>query len=252
MPPSLFFSDSDLQLMRETLHREPLNSAAPLLDAPPADGLARAHLLALRYVLRGEVEAGESALAALRHKDTGNSESALAATKQAFGRLSALAMLRDLPGCQDALDNEIERLPTESDSRDLLESLWAAVLRMAAGILRDAELDIASAAKSYRRATDQHIHPEGYIRGIVDIERKDNGRDSYEGQLSATCALALIAEMAAQRDIRPVGLQPARRQHPHGGCLYALLLSLSRTLALGGGLDARAGRGGHAPRGRLL
>ena len=201
MPPSLFFSDSDLQLMRETLHREPLNSAARLLDAPPADGLAKAHLLALRFVLRGEVEAGESALAALRHKDTGKSESALAATKQAFGRLSALAMLRDLPGCQDALDNEIGRLPTESDSGDLLESLWAAVLRMAAGILRDAESDIASAAEMYRRAIDAHIHPEGYIRGIVDIERKDNGRDSDEGQLSATCALALIAEMAAQRDI---------------------------------------------------
>ena len=201
MPPSLFFSSADLQLMRENLHLEPLKSALPLLDSSPADGLARAHVLALRFRLRGDKSAGEAALTALREAENLETESPLAACKQAFSRLSALAMLRDLPGGDAALEGELARLPLESQTDDLLESLWAAVLNMAVGILREGQEEIANAAQSYRRAIDQRIHPEGFIRGVVDIEGNASGRVSYEGQLSATCALALLAEMAAQRDI---------------------------------------------------
>ncbi len=200
-PPSLFFSSADLQLTRENLHREPLKSATPLLDLPPAEPLAQAHLLALRYRLRGQVDSGDAALAALSEMASVETASRLAARKRAFGRLSVFALVRDMPGCDEALASELDRLPEDLHEGELLEAWWGSALRMAVGILRNRERDIASAVETYRRAIDQHIHPEGYIRGIVDIKLNDDGRSSYERQHSATCALALIAEMGAQRNM---------------------------------------------------
>ncbi len=195
---SLFFSTADLQLARDNLQREPVKSASALLDAPPTEPLAKAQILALRYVLRGQREDGD---AALRELASAEGDAQTSAHQQALGKLSTLAMLRDVPGFDAALDAEIACLPLPLPDDDALESFWAAVVAMALGCLRDADAYIDRAAATYRRAIDQHIHPEGYIRGMVDTEHKQAGRHSYQRQLSATCALVLIAEMAWQRGL---------------------------------------------------
>ena len=52
-----------------------------------------------------------------------------------------------------------------------------------------------SSAAFYRRCVDKFIHPEGYFRGIVDV---DGAKETFAAQLSATAAMALMAEMAGQ------------------------------------------------------
>ncbi|MCY4146912.1 MAG: alginate lyase family protein [Chloroflexi bacterium] len=199
--PSLFFSTADLQLARENLQREPVKSALTMLDSPPAEPLAKAQILALRHILRGEREAGAAALTAIRELESTASDARNAAHQQAMSRLSTLAMLRDLPGGEAALEVEIAQLPLASPQGDALATYWAAVVAMAVGCLRDDDAHIDRATASYRQAIDQHIHPEGYIRGVVDMEHKQTEPHGYQRQLSATCALVLIAEMASQRNI---------------------------------------------------
>lgn len=199
--PSLFFSTADLQLARDNLQREPVRSASVLLDSPAPEPLAKAQILALRYVLRGQREDGDAALAALRELATAEGAARVAVYQQALGLLSTLAMLRDVPGVDNALDAAIASLPLPLPDDDVLATFWAAVVAMALGCLRADDAHIDRAAATYRRAIDQHIHPEGYIRGLVDMEHKLAGRHSYQRQLSATCALVLIAEMASQRGL---------------------------------------------------
>ena len=196
--PSLFFSTADLQLARDNLQREPVKSAAALLDAPPGEPLAKAQALALRYALRGEREDGFAALVALGELEPATDGAGLSAHQQALGKLATLAMLRDLPGGDAALKDEGARLPLPLPAGDALGEFWAAAVAMARGCLLDDAAHLDRAATSYRQAIDQRIHPEGYIRGLVDMEHKRDGAHTYQRQLSATCALALIAEMALQ------------------------------------------------------
>ena len=198
---SLFFSTADLQLARDSLQREPVKSALAMLDAPPAQPLTRAQILALRYSLRGRHEDGEAALATLRELAPAADDTQPAGHQRALGKLSTLAMLRDVPGGEEALAVEIAQLPLAAPADDSLSAYWAAAVAMALGCLQDNEAQCEHAAASYRRAIDQHIHPEGYIRGMVDGENPQAGRHTYERQLSATCALVVIAEMAAQRGL---------------------------------------------------
>lgn len=199
--PSLFFSTADLQLARDNLQREPVKSALAMLDSPPTEPLVKAQILALRYSLRGKREDGETALAILRERESADVDARISGYQHAIGKLSTLAMLQDVPGGDDALDAEIARLALPLSEADRLGEYWAAVVAMTLGCLQDDDAYSDRAADSYRRAIDRHIHPEGYIRGMVDMENKPTGRHSYERQLSATCALALIAEMASQRGI---------------------------------------------------
>ena len=81
------------------------------------------------------------------------------------------------------------------DSGDLLLRLWLAALAMAAGLLLKEQAAIESAGAVYRSTVDRHIHPEGYFKGLVDV---DGARQTYDAQFSATGALALLSEMAQQ------------------------------------------------------
>ena len=58
----LLFSASDLKLARDNRDREPICSAMPRLEAQPADALALAQLLAMRYLFRDDVAAGHRAM----------------------------------------------------------------------------------------------------------------------------------------------------------------------------------------------
>ena len=201
-PPNyLLFSASDLQLARDKREREPIRGAIPRLDAQPADALALAQLQALRYVFLGEAASGRRAIEALGRQDfRGADLSDLSAIKRRFGWLSVMSLLRDHPDWQFKADSgravagDGPQL-LEAAGDDLLRALWLAALEMAAGVLLVDDGRIASGAAIYCRAVDQHIHPEGYFKGMVDV---DGARGTYQAQFSATGALVLMSEMASQ------------------------------------------------------
>ena len=82
-----------------------------------------------------------------------------------------------------------------AESPDPLDQIWQGCLQLAAGIVLDHETLRELGADRYHRAVEEIIHPEGYLKGIVDVPDKEDG---YAAQLSGTCALVLMAEMAEQ------------------------------------------------------
>ncbi|MYD08554.1 MAG: hypothetical protein F4X02_00800 [Chloroflexi bacterium] len=198
-PKYLLFSASDLQLARDNRDREPIRGALPRLDGQPADALALAQLQALRYVFHDDAAAGRRAIEIVRRQDlSGDDLAGLSAIKRRFGWLSVMSLLRDHPDWRDgACDFRVvagdARQQLDAAGEVLLRALWLATLVMAAGILLKDEERVASAASTYRRAVDQHIHPEGYFKGIVDV---DGASGTYQAQFAATGALVLMSEMA--------------------------------------------------------
>ena len=208
MPPldrpfGLFHSEGDLALARENREREPIRGALTMLESPSDDPLVTAQLAALRSQLRGDAEAGIAAVEALRDSDFMRDEASdLEAIKRSLGWISVMVMLRDQPAWQplqaeylDAVKAKLNRLNECDETGDKLRDVWLGAATMAAGILLENDDDIERGANVYRRGIDQQIHPEGYLKGIVDTE---NASRTYASQVSGTCALVLLAEMAAQ------------------------------------------------------
>ena len=203
----LYFTAADLQLARNNREDEAIRSALTLLKTPPRDALSEAYLAALGYRFDGDIESGQRALQALVMSDLGAGTMGVdySAVKQALGWLGAMAMLLDHPGwaAQEsallgATEAHIDALNHSQEPADLLRDFWLGALNMAAGIILDSADHRERAAALYRRAVDQHIHPEGYLKGIVD---RENIVDSYESQLSGACALVNLAEMAERADL---------------------------------------------------
>ena len=199
-PMGLFHTEADLQLVRENLEREPIRSALALLETADADPLVGAHKTALRGQLFEELEPGYIAADALNEADfvVGGSFD-LEGIKRALGWLSVAAMLRDHPAWDASWRAVIAAgLDGFNETDEALRELWRGALAMAAGILLESDEEIERGAAIYRRAVEQQIHPEGFFRGIADI---NDGQQLYEAQVSATGALVLLAEMAG-----PIGL----------------------------------------------
>ena len=200
---ALFFSAEDLQLARDNPDEPPIAAALPMLDGHRQDPLEAAHLLGLRHLFRADNDAAELALNSLPALDLpANQAPGLADLQRQLGWLSVLSMLRTHPNWQstaepilsqvsDAVARELEAGPIG----DPLRLCWLAAVSMGAGILRVDEAGFERAAEVYRQIVAEHIHPEGYFKGIVDV---DGVSDSYASQHSATRALALMAEMAGQ------------------------------------------------------
>ncbi len=196
----LFFSEGDLRLARDNLGRQPIASALPLLDAFRADPLERAQLLSLRYVLRNDEAAADDAMESLQAQDFAAVECPdIVEIQRHLGWLAVASRLRAHRHWQAAAGTILDliagwarRLDSDVES-DPLRLSWLAAVSMAAAILREEETGFGRAAAIYRRIIDQHIHPEGYFKGIVDI---DGASETYAAQVSATRALVLMAEMA--------------------------------------------------------
>ncbi len=204
MKPSsyLLFAASDLQLARDNHDREPIRSALPRLDSQPEDTLALAQLQALRFLFYDDADSGRLALELLRAHDFGAGKvEGLAAIKRRFGWLQVMSQLRGHPDWHDSAEGyraAIAAAPQQledSAAGDLLRALWLAVVALAAGILLEDDASFQSAVSFYRRVVDQHIHPEGFFKGMVDV---DGARKTYQAQFAATGALALMSEMARQ------------------------------------------------------
>ncbi len=194
-PMGLFHTEADLQLARENREREPIRSALARLETPAADPLVEAQLSALRGQLFAELEAGYLAAAALNESDVmiaGSQE--LDSIKRALGWLSVAAMLRGHPAWEASWRDQIAAgLDRFAETGDKLREFWLGALTMAAGILLESDEAIERGAAVYRRAVDQQIHPEGYLKGVADIA---DAPQRYEAQVSGSYALVLLAEMA--------------------------------------------------------
>ncbi|MCY3780888.1 MAG: alginate lyase family protein [Chloroflexi bacterium] len=203
---ALFFSDVDLELARDNLDSKPISDALRLLDAQPEDTLEAAQLLAYKFLFRRDATAGDATIEALNRQDFIAAASLdLPALKRQLGWLSVLAMLRGhrqwRPHAEDSLrviDSFVQRGLRSGGECDPARLGWQAAASMAAAILTEDNTSFQRACDVYRRIVDEHIHPEGYIKGAVDV---DGATETYQAQFSATCALVLIAEMAGQAGV---------------------------------------------------
>ncbi|MDE2854658.1 MAG: hypothetical protein OXN88_10845 [Chloroflexota bacterium] len=194
----LFHSAADLQLARSKRESEPIRGALARLENSEEDPLARAQLAAMRGQFHDDAQAGHAAAAALADADFGPAAlEDLAGLKRALGWLSLIAMLRDHPAWQPAWRDRVNDVRAWLDEGrqppDVEGELWRGALQLAAGALLDNDEAIEQGAAVYRRAVDEIIHPEGYLKGIADIA---DAPARFEAQLSGACALVLLAEMA--------------------------------------------------------
>ena len=231
----LFFGADDLQLARQSRDDPAIRSALDLLEAPMSQPLDAACLAALRYQFYGEAESAAVAIQLIQSAEL-NADLARArdGCKLLMGWLSVIAMLRQhqsWPALRDQYRAlyaaAIGNAPAADDP---LDGLWLGALQLAVGVVFGDERALESGADAYRHAVHKVIHPEGYLRGIADIP---DAADGYAAQVSGTCALVLMAEMAAQTDLdlwsyNNRGVTPVYCRH-----LSALLLLLSRKVVLG-------------------
>ena len=220
----LSFSGEQLRLARENRDSQVIQSALQLFDTPRQESLDTAYLAALRYVLEeGKDESAGLAWQLLGQTDLG-AESAQShqGCQALLGWLSALAMLRDHRTWETAraayeASFEAARSNLESAAKPL-DGIWRGALQLALGIVFDREADRRAGVAAYRRAVDQHIHPEGYLKGIVDI---DGAQQTYESQVSGTGALVLMAEMGEQAGL-DLWAYENRAVSVHTAAAYAL------------------------------
>lgn len=207
----LTFLEAHIQLSRQRRDRAPLLEAwKNLLEEAPLNEISLALWQGFRYRLDDDPDAGEHAVDLLQngiglHIEGSFMEQVAAALPAA----QCFELVRDHPSLESGLENWLgafrERAQQLFTIPDLnpLEMLWRGTLQTAAGIvLEDAALFDAG-IEGFRQAVDEDIHPEGYLRSMVNQEEGHG----YERLLLGVGALAFTAEMAAQAEVDLWGYQ---------------------------------------------
>ena len=198
MSGGLTHSKAQIQLARDNREREPIKSCLTLLASRSDDAATNAWFAGLRYQIDGDNHDAAKALQRLRQFNLPTPARDDRVSLQAWlAWLSAAALLADhadhanlLAEYAPDLASTIERLPAPDDA---LDGLWLGALQLAAGIVLRHESCAQLGAAAYRHAIDNILHPEGFLKGIVDDESRQN---TYAAQVSGCCALTLMAEMA--------------------------------------------------------
>ena len=200
----LFFSDEHIQLAREHQDQEPIVSAIRFLKHTRSDNpLATAQLAGLRYRFFETEADAHIALELLEHVAPIEGKLPLLETiKSLLCWLSVIETVRLYPSWGDLQVSWFEHLRKQLliverafNDAPLLEQFWIGALNIGAGIVLEDETLFQRGANIYRKAIAHHIHPEGYLKGIVDVE---DVTETYRLQVSGTGALVLMAEMAEQ------------------------------------------------------
>ncbi len=197
----LYFTDENLRLARENRQREPIRSALARLRQPGDAPLVSAQLAGLRWRLWGDAEAALPAIDSLRQvNDSQGSGDVQSQLRHLLAWLSVLEMLREHPAWRPlqsdwlaALEARLDIIMPAADDASPLDGLWFGALNLAAGIVLERAAYFQRGQESYQQAIHGHIHPEGFLKGIVDVH---DVTQSYSLQVSGTCALVLMAEMA--------------------------------------------------------
>lgn len=200
----LTFTDEHIDLVQSKADAPHIDSAKQfLLDHHSDDPLVQAQLAGLRYRFLNDADSAQQAVKALQTLDwMRDPQPYQDALKITLAWLSVVEMVRDNPAWEriqtdwfTTFDAYLGRLNQPPDDATLLDSFWLSAVNIGAGIVLDDEALLEHGAETYRQAVDEHIHPEGYLKGIVD---EDEATDTYLKQVSGTCALVLMAEMAEQ------------------------------------------------------
>lgn len=200
----LTYSADQIRLVQEHRDIAHITQAMDYLTNTTSDSnLATAQLAGLRYQFLGDDDSGLQATELLQQI----APLAMASSTQATARnllswLSVLESIRTHSAWADLQEPWFETLSkwltVINETRDelsLLDRLWAGALDIGAGIVLEDDARFNRGADIYRLMIEQHIHPEGYLKGIVDA---DDATDTYQQQVSGTNALVLMAEMADQ------------------------------------------------------
>jgi hypothetical protein len=78
----------------------------------------------------------------------------------------------------------------DPEARNVVETIWAALLSIAAGVVLERQPAFEAGAVIYRSVVDHGIRPEGYLPAVVE------GDDGFFNLLLAVKGLILMAEAA--------------------------------------------------------
>lgn len=163
-------------------------------DASP---VVQAYKLALRYRFMDDAQSGNQVVEMIQQAQLHGAD----AVRQALAWLNVVEMVRDLVPWESIEATELMQAICAmlgdrdlSLAHDVLEHFWFGALQIGAGIVLNDVTLFEQGQAVYQMAIEQHIHPEGYFKGLVDVEE---AMDTYHKQVSATTALVLMAEMAA-------------------------------------------------------
>lgn len=194
----LTYTANQIQLAQEHRDTELITKASDyLLNTTGDTPLATAQLAGLRYRFLEDDTSGLQAVHLLQQVDP----SAIATNdqdsiKQLLGWLSVIESVRSHPAWTDIQESWFDSLREfHQPVHDLrvVDTLWGGALDIGMGIVLEDETLFNRGADIYRLAINQHIHPEGYLKDIIDI---NEATDTYHLQVSGTCAFVLMAEMA--------------------------------------------------------
>lgn len=198
----LTFTAEHIQSAQTQRDADHIGDAFQLLDDTSHDNvLQSAYLMALRYCFMNDTQSREHAIEELGSLNlpqlSANYRQSLHNTLAA---VQIIAMLGDHPAFSNhqpqwikALSEQVDYLNQPHDKHDLLDVLWLGALNIGAGIVFENETWFAQGEATYKQAITDHIHPEGYLKGIVDDEVVI---ETYAKQVSGTSALVMMAEMA--------------------------------------------------------
>lgn len=198
----LIFSQAHIDATQAKDDRDHIADAFALLtDTQDADPLAQAYKLGLRYRFMNDSKSGEQAVQLLHNANLNRATADYRQhTRKTLAWLSVVEMVRDLSQWQaiesgwfDDAREVLETLNQPPDDAQLLDGFWLGALNIGAGIMLEDMQFFQRGSDFYQLAIEEHIHPEGYLRGIVDEE---DATDTYHKQVSGTAALVLMAEMA--------------------------------------------------------
>ena len=197
MSGGITHTPAQIELARQNRHIQPIADCVTRLKSAPDDAMTGAWFAGLRYQLDGAVTDADQAIQLLRDKQLPTPDSADRASSCTWlAWLSAAALLHDHANYAELLEEEaaelaasVESLPSPDDA---LDELWLGALQLASGIVWRHDPCIQLGASTYRDAIDSMIHPEGFLKGIVDDESRPQ---TYAAQVSGCCALTLMAEM---------------------------------------------------------
>lgn len=168
--------------------------------------LVSAYKLGLRHRFMNDTGSGERAIDLIKEANPNHADSYLQAIRQTLAWLNVIEMVNELPAWadikstwyRDTLPPILDDLNHPPDSATLLDKFWLGALNIGAGIVLDDESIFAVGQATYEDAVANHIHPEGYLKGLVDEEEATN---TFYKQVSGTAALTLMAEMAEHAEV---------------------------------------------------
>ncbi len=191
----LYFTSQHVETARRHRKRDPFRAAWENLEAqaPPHKNLAFAQWAGFRYRFMDDSSAGERGASVLipllQSLDNGDVLTLLTAVQ-------CVELLRDHPAAQSQLPVALKLLEQAEVALNLsgtyLDNLWGAAATLALGVALEDMERVEHAAAVYRATVDEDIHPEGYIRPVV--EEADG--QTFNRQFEAVAALTFTAEAA--------------------------------------------------------